>query len=103
MPGGLDEEMAVRGRREGGVCGGPEVGDGPHGRGTERGFVPGVTGGQPPSHRALREYHVYLMDCVLCTYLTVWGFVLFCFLNCTLFVLIRGVKEQFNVNYCWQY
>lgn len=57
--------------------------------------------------RALREYHVYLMDCVLCTYLTVWGFVVFCFFffffNCTLFVLIRGVKEQFNVNYCWQY
>lgn len=57
--------------------------------------------GKLQSHHPLREYHVYLMDCVLCTYLTVWGFVFsFC---CTLFVLIRGVEEQFNVNYCWQY
>lgn len=38
------------------------------------------------------------MDCVLCTYLTVWGFLVLLY-----FVLIRGVEEQFNVNYYWQY
>lgn len=27
----------------------------------------------------------------------------FCFLVLLSFVIIRGVKEQFNVNYCWQY
>lgn len=74
------------------------------------GSSPGWSGVELPArcgntmYTSWTVYFVHTLRVGVVIFLLLLGFFFFnVSFHCTLFVLIRGVKEQFNVNYCWQY